>query len=85
MSRIRPAANKNATKPQLHEPDRDKRQPYSKEDEDYSGAGVVRPPEEKVGKRDQPNPQTVIAIRRRAVRRPTSRFARRPGRPACGW
>jgi hypothetical protein len=57
MSRVRQPANKDATKPQPHEPDRDKRQPYGKEDEDYSGAGVVRPPEEKVGKRDEPNPR----------------------------
>ena len=56
MSRYRQPVNKGARKPQPHEPHRDKRQPYSKEDEDYSGGGVIRPPEEKVGKRDEPNP-----------------------------
>ncbi len=56
MSRYRRPADKNATKPQKHEPDRSKRQPYSKENEDYSGAGVVQPPEENVGKSDGQNP-----------------------------
>jgi len=45
-----------ARKPPPKEPDRDKRQPYGKEHEDYSRSGVIRPPEEKVGKRDEPNP-----------------------------
>jgi hypothetical protein len=52
-----PAREQGCNETQPHEPDRDKRQPYGKEDEDYSGAGVVRPPEEKVGKRDEPNPR----------------------------
>lgn len=56
MSRLRQPANKDANKPLPHEPDRDQRQPYSKEHEDYSGAGVVRPPEEKTGKRDGRDP-----------------------------
>ena len=56
MSRVRKPANKDAEKPLPHEPDRGQRQPYSKEHEEYSGAGVVRPPEEKVGKRDEPKP-----------------------------
>ena len=54
MSRARYPANKEAERPQPHEPDRDGRQPYVKEHEEYSGAGVVRPPEEQVGKREQP-------------------------------
>ena len=56
MSRCRQSVNKGARKPQPHEPDCDKRQPYGKEHEDYSRTGVIRPPEEKVGKRDEPNP-----------------------------
>ena len=56
MSRIRQPENKDAKIPQPHEPDRDNRQPYSKEHEEYSGAGVVRPPEEKVGNRKEPDP-----------------------------
>ncbi len=56
MSRVRLPENKDAEIPQPHEPDREKRQPYNKEQEEYSGGGVVRPPEEKVGKRDEPNP-----------------------------
>ncbi len=56
MSRLRKPANNDANRPQPHEPDRDQRQPYAKEDEEYSCAGVVRPPEEKVGRRDEPNP-----------------------------
>ncbi len=43
MSRYRQPANKDATRPQPHEPDRDKRQPYSKEGEEYPGGGVIRP------------------------------------------
>ena len=56
MSRVRQPANKDANRPQPHEPERDKRQPYAKEHEDYSGAGVVRAPEHKVGKRSGPGP-----------------------------
>ena len=56
MSRARYPANKDAEKPQPHEADRAARQPYAKEREDYSGGGIVRPPEEKVGKREQPRP-----------------------------
>ena len=55
MSRVRQPANKNATRSQPHESDRDQCQPYAKEHEDYSGAGVVRPPEQKVGRRDAPS------------------------------
>jgi hypothetical protein len=54
MSRVRQPENKDAKIPQPHEPDGDKRQPYSKEQEEYSGAGVVRPPKEKVGNREDP-------------------------------
>ena len=56
MSRLRQPAKKDAGKSLPHEPDRDQRQPYSKEHEDYSGAGVVQPPEEKTGRRDEPSP-----------------------------
>jgi hypothetical protein len=56
MTRLRQPPNKKAETPQPHEPDRDQRQPYGKENEDYSGAGVIRPPEEQVGKRDKPGP-----------------------------
>ena len=56
MSRVRKPANKDAARPQPHEPERDHSQPHAKEHEEYSGAGVVQPPEEKVGKRDEPNP-----------------------------
>ncbi len=56
MSRTRRPVNKGAEKPLPHQPERQERQPYAKEDEQYSGAGVVKPPEEKVGKRDGQNP-----------------------------
>ena len=56
MSRVRQPPNKDAEKPLPHEPDRVQRQPYAKEDEQYSGGGVIQPPEEKVGKRDEKNP-----------------------------
>ncbi len=56
MSRFRQPANKDATKPQPHEPGRDRPEPYAKEHEEYSGAGVVRPPEEKVGRGGKTNP-----------------------------
>ena len=56
MSQFRRRANKGTNAPQPHEPDRDNRQPYSKEHEEYSGAGVVPPSEEKVGKRGEPSP-----------------------------
>ena len=55
MARAHPA-DKDAETPQPHEPDREKRQPYSKEHEEYSGAGVVKPPKEQVGKRDDGKP-----------------------------
>jgi hypothetical protein len=57
MSRVRQPENEDAKIPQPHEPDRDRRQPYSKEHEEYSGAGVVRPPEEKVGNREELDPE----------------------------
>ncbi len=56
MTRVRQSAKKDANIPQPHEPYRDKRQPYAKEQQEYSGGGVVRPPEENVGKRDEPSP-----------------------------
>ncbi len=55
MSRYRQPVNEGATKPQPHEPDRDKRPPYGKAHEDPSGAGVIRRRRKK-GKRDEPNP-----------------------------
>jgi hypothetical protein len=56
MSRISRRRSKDASAPQPHEPDRDQRQPYAREHEEYSGAGVVRPPEEKTGKREESPP-----------------------------
>jgi hypothetical protein len=56
MSRVPRPGRKDASPPERHEPDRDKRQPYAKEHEEYSGAGVVRPPEEKTVKRDESRP-----------------------------
>ena len=35
-----------------HDTDREKGQPYAKENEDYSG-GVAQPPQEQVGTRDE--------------------------------
>ena len=56
MSRVRRPANKDAQKPLPHEADRAGRQPYAKEHEDYSGAGVVKPPKEQTGRRDGQDP-----------------------------
>jgi len=56
MSRVRHPADKEAERLQPHEPGRDRRQPYGKEHEDYSGGGVIRPPEEHTGKGQEPKP-----------------------------
>jgi hypothetical protein len=60
MSQSRRPANPEAEKPQPHQVGGDHHQPYSKEHEEYSGAGVVKPPEESgdVGRRgrDKQNP-----------------------------
>ena len=56
MSRVRHPADRDAEKPQPHEPERDERQPYAREHEEYSGDGAVRPPKEEVGKRQEPEP-----------------------------
>ena len=56
MSRRRYPANRHAPKDHPHEQGRDKAQPYAKEREDYSGAGVVRPPKEQVGRPEEGKP-----------------------------
>jgi hypothetical protein len=56
MTRRQPT-NKDATKNLPDEQGRDKAQPYAKEAEDYSGAGVVRPPKEQVGKTEDGDPR----------------------------
>jgi hypothetical protein len=57
MSRFRRPANKEGENALPHESDREKGQPYAKETEEYSGKGVVRPPKEQVGKRDERAPR----------------------------
>lgn len=54
MSGERRAADRQAENSPPHDRDRDKRQPYAKEHEEYSGDGVVKPPKEGSGKRDKP-------------------------------
>ena len=52
MNRYRRPAEKHAGGALPHQTDREKSQPYAKENEDYSG-GVVQPPKEQVGKREE--------------------------------
>jgi hypothetical protein len=51
MAKRGPQTRPNAQQGQPHDPDREKRQPYAKELEDYA-QGVVIPPEAQVGKRE---------------------------------
>ncbi len=52
MNRSRHPAEKHTGRTLPHETDREKGQPYAKENEDYSG-GVAQPPKEQVGKSDE--------------------------------
>jgi hypothetical protein len=49
LSKDRSRPDPGADKSLPHDQDRDERQPYAKEHEDY-GRGVAKPPEEHVGK-----------------------------------
>jgi hypothetical protein len=53
----RQPADKDATEPQPHEPDRDRRQQYAREHEDSSGGGVMRPPKQQTGSREGRKPR----------------------------
>jgi hypothetical protein len=57
MSRYRQPASQDPEKNLPHEGDREKGQPYARETEEYSGKGVVRPPKEQVGKREERAPR----------------------------
>jgi hypothetical protein len=52
MNRSQHSAENHDGRPLPHQNDREKAQPYAKENEDYSG-GVVEPPKEQVGKREK--------------------------------
>ena len=51
MNRSRHPTEKHTGRTLPHQTDREKSQPYAKENEDYSG-GVAQPPKEQVGKPD---------------------------------
>jgi hypothetical protein len=72
-----------------HDGDRGEKQPYASEVEDYSGGGVVHPPEEQTGRRDE-RPQKIECLReedsaapvpcgRKPPRRCSARALHKPG------
>jgi hypothetical protein len=52
MNRYRHPTEKHTGRTLPHQVDREKGQPYAKENEDYSG-GVAQPPKQQVGQREE--------------------------------